>query len=82
MQAALADDGDSFKKKESSQEKEYASREERRTLMEMLSRMEREADPNDAKAKTALEQIFSMNHIKSNPNLVSALLKWKHTSNN
>ena len=47
--------------------------------MDMLSRMERDADPGDAKAKKALETIFSQNGVRTSPGLVTALLKWKHT---
>ena len=82
--AALSDSSSSdrdFRSKESSHEKEYATRQERATLMEMLARMEREADPGDVKAKKALDSIFRINNVKPNPGLVESLLKWKHTSN-
>ena len=79
---ALSDSGErDFRSKESSHEKEYATRQERATLMEMLSRMEKEADPGDVKAKKALDSIFKLNNVKHNQGLVDALLKWKHTSN-
>lgn len=76
--AALADEGSrDFRKKESAQESEYASREERRTLAEMLSRMEKDADPDGSKAKQALEPILNKHGVKSNAKLLDELISWK-----
>ena len=76
--AALSDEGSrDFRKKESAQESEYASREERRTLSEMLARMERDADPDGSKAKKALEPILAKHGVKSNAQLLTELVSWK-----
>ena len=76
--AALADDSSrDFKKKESAQEAEYASREERRTLADMLSRMERDADPDGSKAKAQLEPILQKHGVKSNSKILDDLISWK-----
>jgi hypothetical protein len=80
---ASSDDGateDDFRKKESAHEREYATRQERQTLMDMLAKMERDADPGDVKAKKALELIFSSNGVKTQPKLVQDLLKCQHHS--
>jgi len=79
---ALADDVESedFKTKESAHEKEFATRQERQTLMELLSKMERDADPGDVKAKAALTAIFQSNGVKATSKLVSDLVRWKHTT--
>jgi len=77
----LADeDSDDFKSKESAHEKEFATRQERQTLMELLSKMERDADPGDVKGKAALNAIFQSNGVKATTKLVSDLLRWKHTT--
>lgn len=76
--AALSDEGGrDFRKKESAQESEYASREERRTLAEMLSRMEKDADPDGSKAKAVLEPILAKHGVKSNAKLMEELVSWK-----
>ena len=76
--ASLADEGSrDFRKKESAQESEYASREERRTLAEMLARMERDADPDGSKAKKVLEPLLQKHGVKSNAKLLEELISWK-----
>ena len=76
--AVLSDDSSrDFKKKESAQESEYASREERRTLADMLQRMERDADPDGSKAKQSLEPILQKHGVKSNAKLLDELVTWK-----
>ena len=74
----MSDEGSrDFRKKESSQEAEYASREERRTLAEMLARMEKDADPDGSKAKQALEPILQKHGVKTNAKLLEELVSWK-----
>ena len=48
--------------------------------MDMLAKMERDADPGDVKAKKALELIFSSHGVKTQPKLVQDLLKCRQHS--
>ena len=76
--ATLADEGSrDFRKKESAQEQEYASREERRTLAGMLARLEADADPDGSKARQVLEPILQKHGVKSNAKLLEELISWK-----
>lgn len=77
----MSDSGErDFRKKESTQEKEFVSRQERESLKALLKKLETEADPDGSKAKAGLDKVLQEHGVKSNSKLHDALLKWRHST--
>jgi len=71
---------DHVDKKESAQEKDFVTRQEREALKRMLAKMDAAADPGNKKALAALEAKLSASGTKVTEQMKKDLLEWKQTA--
>jgi hypothetical protein len=77
----VSDSGDrDFKKKESTQEKEFVARQEQESLRGLLHKLERDSDPSGTNSSAALDKILAAHGVKSSTKLQQDLLKWRQSS--
>lgn len=69
-----------FQEKESTHEAEFVARQERTALKQMLARLEKQADPDQASATAALDKLFLAANLKLTPKLREQLLDWRHSA--